>query len=74
MTTFTTDDRIEATKPPKLPKAGSFWSGTDSEKFRVIDVVYTDPHTWVHYIKIKDGKEYSCFVESFLQRFRELPE
>jgi hypothetical protein len=74
MTTFTTDDRIEATKPPKLPKAGSIWAGTDMEKFRVIEVVPVDNSTWVHYIGVKTGKEYSCYVESFLARFRELPE
>jgi hypothetical protein len=74
MTTFTTDDRIEATKPRKLPKPGSIWASTDSVKFRVIDVVYTDDHVWVYYIKVKDGTEYSCYVDSFLARFRELPD
>lgn len=73
MTTFTTDDRIEATKPPKIPKPGSIWLG-NAEKFRVIDIVYTDDHVWVHYIKVKDGTEYSCYVESFLSRFTETPE
>ena len=73
MTTFTTDDRLEATKPRKLPKPGSIWASTDSVKFRVIDVVYTDDHVWVYYIKVKDGTEYSCYVDSFLARFREMP-
>ena len=73
MTTFTTDDRIEATKPSKLPKAGSVWAGDSMEKFRVIDVVYTDDNVWVYYVKAKDGTEYSCYLESFLARFREMP-
>jgi hypothetical protein len=74
MTTFTTEDRVKATDPIKPPKPGSFWSGSDSEKFRVIENVYTDDHLWVYYIRISDNKEFSCYVESFFQRFRELPE
>jgi hypothetical protein len=76
MTTFTTDDRIEATKPPKLPKVGSVWSSTDGKKFHVIHVVELDGHTWVHYEqdKINESREYSCYVETFLSRFTEAPE
>jgi hypothetical protein len=74
MTTFTTDDRITASEPIKPPKPGSIWSGSDSIKFRVIENVYTDDNVWVHYIRLTDNTEYSCYVESFLQRFRALPE
>jgi hypothetical protein len=62
-----------------MVKVGSKWSGTGNEKniFRVIHVVELDDHTWIHYIKENAAedlnREYSCYEESFLSRFRELP-
>jgi hypothetical protein len=55
-----------------LPKPGSIWTSPDNTRFRVINTVLieTDGHTWVHYIQEKTDKEYSCYLESFLQRFR----
>lgn len=60
----------------KIPKDGSKWTGDTGTTFRVLHTVELDGHTWIHYIKedIAAPKEYSCYVESFLQRFRELPE
>ena len=55
---------------------GSRWgSGTD-KKFIVIHVVEVDGHTWVHYRdeKVPEPREYSCYIESFEQRFTSLPE
>jgi hypothetical protein len=62
-----------------MVKEGSKWSGTgDNNKFHVIHVIEIDGHTWVHYIKENapedSNREYSCYLESFLQRFRPLPE
>jgi len=61
-----------------LPKCGSRWSGNDSKVFRVLTTIEIDGHIWVHYIKDNapedEIREYSCYQESFLQRFRELPE
>jgi hypothetical protein len=55
---------------------GSRWQGQD-HFFRVIDIVDIDGQLWVHYIKENStddvNREYSCFVESFLSRFREAP-
>jgi len=53
------------------PKPGSLWVSIDGTRFRVIDTVFveSDNHTWVHYIKLDNDTEYSCFVESFLHRF-----
>jgi hypothetical protein len=52
--------------------AGSIWVGSNSrEKFVVITVSEVDGHTWVHYRTEKTNKEYSCYIESFLQRFTE---
>ena len=60
----------------KLPKEGSKWWGGDKLKFRVLSIVEVEGHTWVHYIKenTEEPREYSCYLESFLQRFSELPE
>ena len=56
---------------------GSVWKGSGEERFVVIQLAETDGHTWVHYrqdlgfkSKIDECKEYSCYVESFLLRFR----
>jgi len=54
---------------------GSKWTGvTGNDKFHVIHVVELDGHTWVHYIKENapedTTREYSCYLESFLGRFR----
>ena len=60
-----------------LPKKGSKWSGQSGHLvFRVLETIeMEDGHTWVHYREEDRGdKQYSCYVESFLQRFRELPE
>ena len=58
-------------------KAGSKWVGDGHNIFRVIQVVELDGHTWVHYIKENapedSNREYSCYEESFLSRFRETP-
>lgn len=58
-------------------KAGSKWSGNERNIFRVIQVVELDGNTWVHYIKEDEpedsNREYSCYEESFLSRFREIP-
>jgi hypothetical protein len=60
-----------------MVKVGSKWSGNEDNIFRVIHVVELDDHTWIHYIKENAAedlnREYSCYEESFLSRFRELP-
>lgn len=60
-----------------MVKAGSKWSGNEENVFRVIQVVELDGHTWIHYIKENtpedSNREYSCYEESFLSRFREIP-
>lgn len=56
------------------PKQGSRWIGSGShEIFRVLNIVeMTDGHVWVYYCKNDNGeKTYSCYVESFLERFTE---
>ena len=57
----------------KLPEVGSKWWSGDSKIFYVKSVIELEGHTWVHYGEFKNGKEYSCYLESFLQRFAEVP-
>jgi len=59
------------------PQDGSKWIGNDRTVFHVLHTIELDGHVWVHYLK-EDAKEsetreYSCYLESFLLRFREIP-
>ena len=49
------------------------WSGGD-KVFVVLYVIEVDGHIWVHYRDDKTNQEYNCYQESFLSRFRPLPE
>lgn len=50
--------------------AGSRWTGNNGELFMVISL-YEDENgnVWVYYRKESTGEEYSCWIDSFLQRF-----
>ena len=50
-------------------KEGYVWSGMDQKEFRIINITEIEDHTWVHYINIKTGQEYSCYKDSFEARF-----
>jgi hypothetical protein len=54
---------------------GSLWSGNSRTQFQVIDQVVIEDQTWIHYrlVSSDDPKEFSCFKESFLERFTKLP-
>jgi hypothetical protein len=60
----------------KIPKDGSKWTGGHRDRFHVLNTIELEGHIWVHYIKedTKEPREYSCYLESFLARFTELPE
>lgn len=56
---------------------GSRWWAGEDKRFVVIAVVEQAGHTWVHYRDDKNKespREYSCYIESFLDRFTGLPE
>jgi hypothetical protein len=59
-----------------MVKEGSKWTSSDGKIFHVIHRVEVEGNTWVHYIleNKDDPKEFSCYEESFLARFRPLPE
>ena len=54
--------------------AGSFWASANGQEFVVLSIAEQDGNTWVHYRRNdrKDPQEYSCFVESFVQRYRRI--
>lgn len=60
-----------------MVKVGSKWVGSGNDRFRVLHVIELEGHTWIHYIKDNatedSNREYSCYQESFLTRFREIP-
>jgi len=50
---------------------GSIWSAVNGIEFRVLSVVNVNGQEWVHYISVDTGLEFSCWTESFVNRFRE---
>jgi hypothetical protein len=54
-------------------KAGSVWEGSDRKQFIVLNTIEKEGQVWVHYRENgKDqNREYSCYLESFVSRFRE---
>ena len=57
----------------KLPNVGSKWWAGSSKHFYVKEVIELESRTWVHYREHGTDREYSCYVESFLERFSEAP-
>jgi len=59
-------------------KNGSRWSGSDGLVFIVIGTMIIEGKDWVYYRadRPKAGmpEEFSCYTESFISRFRPLPE
>jgi len=59
-------------------KNGSRWTGGDGKVFVVIGTMIVEGKDWVYYRLEKSPehmpKEFSCYEESFLIRFRLLPE
>lgn len=55
----------------KLPKEGSKWSSM-FDTFIVLHTIELNGHIWIHYRKDLTNLEYSCYLESFLDRFDEI--
>ena len=59
-----------------IVEPGSKWVSTDFVKFQVIDTTEINGQKWVYYRKLKSSpeecREYSCFLESFLNRFTKI--
>lgn len=50
-------------------ETNSFWKSHDGQTFVVKHVVDVNNHTWVHYGRVGTDQEYSCWIESFQERF-----
>ncbi len=57
-------------------KEGSRWWSADGKVFHVIHRIEVDGKIWIHYEQdnCKECREFSCYEESFLLRFTQLPE
>jgi len=57
---------------------GSVWQSADGRRFQVINEIQLDGNNWIHYRRIDsdydEPKEFSCYTESFLERFHKLPD
>ena len=57
----------------KLPNNGSKWWSGDNKTFYIKAVIELEGHTWVYYGEYGTDQEYSCYLESFLERYSEIP-
>jgi hypothetical protein len=57
-----------------VPQNGSRWVSSTSENVHVLSTIVIEGKTWIHYIEEgrKDPREHSCYLESFLERFKEI--
>jgi hypothetical protein len=57
---------------------GSCWSSNNGEIFQVISKAEIEGHRWIFYRLLtkntEEVKEFSCYEESFLERFYQVPE
>lgn len=61
-------------------ESNSLWTDGQGRYFRVLSLTDVDGKTWVHYredkgikVAVIECKEFSCYVESFVERFRACP-
>jgi hypothetical protein len=51
-------------------KANSYWTNHTGQEFIVLHIIDdSQGHTWVHYRPIDSAREFSCYADSFLERF-----
>lgn len=53
-------------------RVGSKWWSGNNKIFYVKAVVELEGNTWVYYGEHGTNREYSCYLESFLGRFKEM--
>ncbi len=52
------------------PEKNQLWQSlAENLTFRIIDTPLIDGKKWVYYVNEKNGREYSCYEESFVNRF-----
>jgi hypothetical protein len=59
-----------------MVKEGTRWVSNEGNIFHVVHRIELDGKTWIHYEQdnCKECREFSCYEESFMLRFRQLPE
>ena len=51
-------------------KLNSCWCDGEGRKFTVLQTAILNDNIWIHY-RNEQGREFSCFQESFISRFTE---
>ena len=58
-------------------EAGSVWASVNGVHFQVISETHIDGNDWIYYRmfdkETEEPKEFSCYKESFLNRFYQIP-
>ena len=58
-------------------EVGSVWTSINGVHFQVISETHIEGNNWIYYRMIdketEEPKEFSCYKESFLSRFHQIP-
>jgi hypothetical protein len=53
-----------------IDKLNKYWVGSNHQEFELINVYTEGDVKWARYRDILNDREYHCYLEAFLQRFR----
>lgn len=53
-----------------IDKLSKYWMGSNHHEFELINVWTEKDVKWARYRDILNDKEYTCYLEAFLDRFR----
>jgi hypothetical protein len=53
-----------------IDKLSKYWVGSNHQEFELINVYTEGDVKWARYRDILNDKEYHCYLEAFLTRFR----
>ena len=48
---------------------GNIWTDGQGKEFEIVKIDNDSDDSWVEYINVKTGQEYSCRLEAFKDRF-----
>ena len=51
-------------------KLSKYWTGSNHHEFELLNVYTEGDAKWARYRDILNNKEYHCYLEAFLARFR----
>jgi hypothetical protein len=51
-------------------KLSKYWLSSDHHEFELLKTYTVDTELWARYRDILNDKEYNCYLEAFLSRFR----